>query len=56
VAEFYENAAVTGADPIAERPGFKAMLDRIAANGSAASWWKTPIGSPAILPWSVSLR
>jgi DNA invertase Pin-like site-specific DNA recombinase len=27
VAEFY------GADPIAERPGFKAMLDRIASNG-----------------------
>jgi DNA invertase Pin-like site-specific DNA recombinase len=24
---------VSGADPIAERPGFKAMLDRIAANG-----------------------
>ena len=29
VAEFYD-AAVSGADPIAERPGFKAMLDRIA--------------------------
>jgi DNA invertase Pin-like site-specific DNA recombinase len=24
---------VSGADPIAERPGFKAMLDRIAGNG-----------------------
>jgi DNA invertase Pin-like site-specific DNA recombinase len=32
VAEFYD-AAVSGADPIAERPGFKAMLDRIARNG-----------------------
>jgi DNA invertase Pin-like site-specific DNA recombinase len=32
VAEFYD-AAVSGADPIAERPGFKAMLDRIASNG-----------------------
>jgi DNA invertase Pin-like site-specific DNA recombinase len=32
VAEFYD-AAVSGADPIAERPGFKAMLDRIACNG-----------------------
>jgi DNA invertase Pin-like site-specific DNA recombinase len=31
-AEFYD-AAVSGADPIAERPGFKAMLDRIAGNG-----------------------
>ena len=27
------DAAVSGADPIAERPGFKAMLDRIAGNG-----------------------
>jgi DNA invertase Pin-like site-specific DNA recombinase len=32
VAEFYD-AAVSGADPIAERPGFRAMLDRIAGNG-----------------------
>jgi DNA invertase Pin-like site-specific DNA recombinase len=32
VVEFYD-AAVSGADPIAERPGFKAMLDKIAGNG-----------------------
>lgn len=32
VNEFYD-AAVSGADPIAERPGFAAMLDRIAGNG-----------------------
>ena len=32
IAEFYD-AAVSGADPIADRPGFKAMLDRIAGNG-----------------------
>ena len=32
VAEFYD-AAVSGAEPIAERPGFKAMLDKIAGNG-----------------------
>jgi DNA invertase Pin-like site-specific DNA recombinase len=32
VAEFYDEA-VSGADPIAERPGFKAMLDRIAGDG-----------------------
>ena len=31
VAEFYD--VVSGTDPIAERPGFKAMLDRIAGNG-----------------------
>jgi hypothetical protein len=32
VDEFYD-AAVSGADPIAERPGFRRMLDRIAGNG-----------------------
>jgi DNA invertase Pin-like site-specific DNA recombinase len=32
VGEFYD-AAVSGADPVTERPGFKAMLDRIAGNG-----------------------
>ena len=30
--EFYD-AAVSGSDPVGERPGFKAMLDRIAGNG-----------------------
>src|SRR5262249_57170156 len=32
VGEFYD-AAVSGADPVAERPGFRAMLDRITGNG-----------------------
>src|SRR5262245_58355325 len=32
IEEFYD-AAVSGADPIDKRPGFKAMLDRIAGNG-----------------------
>jgi DNA invertase Pin-like site-specific DNA recombinase len=32
VGEFYD-AAVKGADPVTERPGFSAMLDRIAGNG-----------------------
>src|SRR5215210_9467133 len=32
VGEFYD-AAVSGADPINERPGFVAMLDRIEGNG-----------------------
>ena len=32
VGEFYD-AAVSGADPVHERPGFKAMLDRITHNG-----------------------
>jgi hypothetical protein len=45
-AEFYD-AAVSGADPVAERPGFKAMLDRIAGNGVRSSWWKAPTASRA---------
>jgi hypothetical protein len=32
IDEFYD-AAVSGADPMTDRPGFKAMLDRIAGNG-----------------------
>ena len=32
VDSFYD-AAVSGADPVGERPGFKAMMDRIAGNG-----------------------
>jgi DNA invertase Pin-like site-specific DNA recombinase len=32
IDEFYD-AAVSGADPVHERPGFKAMLERIAGNG-----------------------
>jgi DNA invertase Pin-like site-specific DNA recombinase len=33
VGEFYDSA-VSGADPVHERPGFTAMLDRIASNGA----------------------
>src|SRR5262245_20198651 len=33
IVDEYYDAAVSGADPIAERPGFKTMLDRIAGNG-----------------------
>ena len=32
VDEFYD-AAVSGADPVTDRPGFRAMLNRIAGNG-----------------------
>jgi DNA invertase Pin-like site-specific DNA recombinase len=32
IQEFYD-AAVSGADPVQERPGFAAMLDRIEGNG-----------------------
>ena len=41
VAEFYD-AAVSGAHPIAERPGFKAMLDRIAGNGIRCIFVESP--------------
>ncbi len=33
VAEFYD-AAVSGADPVGERPGFAAMLEALLANGA----------------------
>jgi DNA invertase Pin-like site-specific DNA recombinase len=33
VVETFYDAAVSGADPIADRPGFKSMLERIAGNG-----------------------
>jgi DNA invertase Pin-like site-specific DNA recombinase len=33
IAEEFYDAAISGADPINERPGFRAMLDRIAGNG-----------------------
>jgi DNA invertase Pin-like site-specific DNA recombinase len=41
VAEHYD-AAVSGADPIGERPGFKAMLDRIAGNGVSCILVESP--------------
>jgi DNA invertase Pin-like site-specific DNA recombinase len=41
VEEFYD-AAVSGADPIGERPGFKAMLDRIASNGVSCILVESP--------------
>jgi DNA invertase Pin-like site-specific DNA recombinase len=33
VVDEYYDAAVSGADPVTERPGFKAMLNHIAGNG-----------------------
>jgi len=46
VGEFYD-AAVSGADPIDTRPGFRELLERIVGNGSARSSWRTPAGSLA---------
>ena len=45
VQEFYD-AAVSGADPIQDRPGFAARLDRIEGNGCARSLSRTPPASP----------
>jgi DNA invertase Pin-like site-specific DNA recombinase len=33
VVDWFYDAAISGSDPIIERPGFKAMLERIAGNG-----------------------
>jgi DNA invertase Pin-like site-specific DNA recombinase len=41
VSEFYD-AAVSGADPIGERPGFEAMLKRLASNGVRTIIVETP--------------
>jgi DNA invertase Pin-like site-specific DNA recombinase len=38
---FYD-AAVSGSDPIGERPGFKAMLERIASNGVSCILVESP--------------
>jgi hypothetical protein len=35
IVDEFNDAAVSGSDPAAERPGFKAMLDRIAGNGES---------------------
>ena len=46
VDSFYD-AAVSGADPVTERAGFKAMLARIAGNGVRPSSLRALTGSPA---------
>jgi DNA invertase Pin-like site-specific DNA recombinase len=33
IVDWYYDQAVSGADPVASRPGFQAMLERIAGNG-----------------------
>jgi DNA invertase Pin-like site-specific DNA recombinase len=49
LVDSYYDAAVSGADPIDERKGFAAMLERIAsrATGCASSSSRPPRGSPA---------
>ena len=51
VATFYD-AAVSGADPVTERPGFVEMLDRVVSNGARTIIVESPTASPAISPCS----
>ena len=51
VDEFYD-AAVSGSDPVGERPGFKAMLERIASNGVRIIWLRARTDSRAIWRFS----
>jgi hypothetical protein len=44
-AEFYD-AAVSGADPVLEREGFRDMLDKCAEMGVKVIWWRTPPDLP----------
>jgi hypothetical protein len=46
VVDSFYDAAVSGADPVGERPGFKAMMDRIAGNARIASPAISPCRSP----------
>jgi DNA invertase Pin-like site-specific DNA recombinase len=41
VAEFYD-AAVSGADPVSDRPGFAAMLERLMSNGARTILVESP--------------
>jgi hypothetical protein len=43
----YNDAAVSGADPIESRPGFAELLDRIEGNGVPPSLSRTPAASLA---------
>ena len=52
VGEYYD-AAVSGADPVDQRPGFAEMLLQLAANGAKTIIVESPIGSPAT--WRCSL-
>ena len=45
VGEYYDKA-VSGADPVDQRPGFAEMLQRLAADGAKTIIVESPIGSP----------
>ena len=52
IVDEYYDAAVSGADPVDQRPGFGEMLRRLAANGAKTIIVSRPIGSPVTSPCS----
>ena len=53
IVDWYYDAAVKGADPVTARPGFAAMLERIAEMASARSLSRARIGLRATLRCSL---
>jgi DNA invertase Pin-like site-specific DNA recombinase len=49
IVEWFNDPAVSGADPIESRPGFAALLNRIEGNGVRFVLSRMPAGSPATL-------
>jgi DNA invertase Pin-like site-specific DNA recombinase len=47
IAGWYRDPAVSGTDPVAERPGYAAMLEALVGDGCAPSSLKALTGSPA---------
>jgi DNA invertase Pin-like site-specific DNA recombinase len=47
LVDWFYDADVRGADPVTERPGFTAMLERIAGNGVRTVIVESPDDSPA---------
>jgi DNA invertase Pin-like site-specific DNA recombinase len=47
VVEWFNDPAVSGADPIDTRPGLRALLDRIVSNGVRTSSSRTRAALPA---------
>jgi DNA invertase Pin-like site-specific DNA recombinase len=52
IIDWYYDAGIRGTDAVAGRPGFKAMLDRIASNGIRTNPWKALTALRVISPCS----
>ena len=48
IVEIFYDAAVSGADPVGDRPGFAEMLQRLLSNGARTILVGPPTASPAI--------